>query len=137
MLIFRGVQTNTSELYMLKNSYFHRVSLKQQELHPPQQNSLISWWFNHRVGQYLSNLRHFPQNVQSKLVGGFNPSEKYSSNWKSSPKKGCKKKETHHLVNMNKNICETNAERAFCEANPSFYDIGSPALIHKRRHPPQ
>ena len=43
----------------------------------------------------------------------------------------------HHLVNINKNICETNAETAFCGANPSFYVIGSPALIHRCRHPPQ
>ena len=31
-------------------------------------------------------------NAQSKLVGGFNPSEKYLSNWKSSPGRGVIKK---------------------------------------------
>ena len=105
---------------------------------PPQKNSSISWWFNHRVEQYLSNLRHVTEMFKVNWLV-VSTHLKNISQVGHLPQIGVKIKNiwNHHLVNINKNICETNAETAFCEANPSFYDIGSPALIHRRRHPTQ
>ena len=77
MLIFRDVQTNTSELYMWKKLILSSGISETTRTSPPQQNSLIRWWFNDRVEKISVEFASFPSNVESKLVGGFNPSEKY------------------------------------------------------------
>ena len=46
------------------------------------------WW----AARLLQNKVFSLQSKQAKLVGGFNPSEKYESNWKSSPNRGENKK---------------------------------------------
>ena len=50
----------------------------------------------------------------AKLVGGFNPFEKYSSNWKSSPNRG-----------ENKNIFETTTQKTCC------HDLRHTSSLHR------
>ena len=68
--------------------------------------------------------------IINKLVGGFNPSEKYWSNWKSSPNTGEHKKylSCHHLVNNGDTLPFPQLVRFFRIQNSNSGSFGSDVL---------